>query len=74
MPSSTLHNRESSFRESLIEHMFVGELLKYSWQMARQTDAKLIEISRAEEVAISLDHCEPTERGAAALLCWTRAT
>ena len=30
MPDLALHNRESSFREKLIEHLFVAELLKYS--------------------------------------------
>lgn len=26
------HFRNSSLRESLIEHLFIGELLKYSWR------------------------------------------
>lgn len=46
--SDSLHNRESSFREKLIEHMFVAELLKYSWDIAREKDTTLIEVSRAE--------------------------
>ena len=45
---SKLDSDESSFREKLIEHMFVAELLKYSWCKARQTDTMLIEIARAE--------------------------
>ena len=45
---SKLDSDESSFREKLIEHMFVAELLKYSWCKARKTDSMLIEISRAE--------------------------
>lgn len=45
---SQLDSHESSFREKLIEHMFVAELLKHSWRQARQTDTTLIEISRAE--------------------------
>ena len=46
--SDSLHNRESSFREKLIEHMFVAELLRHSWDKAREKDAALIEVSRAE--------------------------
>ena len=45
---SKLHSHESSFREKLIEHMFVAELLKHSWRRARQADTTLMEISRAE--------------------------
>ena len=48
MPDQTLHSRESSFREKLIEHLFVAELLKHSWKRAHQQDATLIEVSRAD--------------------------
>ena len=48
MPDLALHSRESSFREKLIEHLFVAELLKYSWKRARQQGAALIEVSRAD--------------------------
>lgn len=44
----SLHNRESSFREKLIEHLFVGELLKYSWHKAQRARVPLIELSRAD--------------------------
>lgn len=44
----SLHFRESSFREKLVEHMFIAELLKHSWNIARNSNAPLIEISRAE--------------------------
>ena len=43
-----LHSRESSFREKLIEHLFVSELLKHSWKRAHQEAAPLIEVSRAD--------------------------
>lgn len=44
-----LDSHESSFREKLIEHMFVAELLKHSWfRRRRQLDTTLLEISRAE--------------------------
>ena len=48
MPDLALHSRESSFREKLIEHLFVAELLKYSWKSTRQQGAVLIEVSRAD--------------------------
>ena len=48
MPDLALHSCESSFREKLIEHLFVGKLLKYSWERARQQGAALIEVSRAD--------------------------
>ena len=38
------HFRDSSFREKLIEHLFVGELLKYSWKNGTSS----LEISRPE--------------------------
>ncbi len=44
-----LDSHESSFREKLIEHMFVAELLKHSWcRRRRQLDLTLMEVSRAE--------------------------
>ena len=48
MPNQTLHSHESSFREKLIEHLFVAELLKHSWKRAHQDGATLIEVSRAD--------------------------
>ena len=48
MPDFSLHSRESSFREKLIEHLFVAELLKYSWRRTRQHGGALIEVSRAD--------------------------
>ena len=44
----SLHSRESSFREKLVEHLLVGELLKCSWKKALETGGPLIEVSRAE--------------------------
>ncbi|WP_420548978.1 hypothetical protein [Curvivirga sp.] len=38
------HSEHSSYREKLIEHLFIGELLKFSWQ---QCDCE-IEISKPE--------------------------
>ena len=44
-----LDSHESSFREKLIEHMFVAELLKHSWFRKRsELDTTLMEVSRAE--------------------------
>lgn len=48
MTDSTLHSHESSYREKLIEHLFVAELLKHSWKRAREEGAALIELSRAD--------------------------
>ena len=48
MADSNLHSRESSYREKLIEHLFVAELLKHSWMRAREEGADLIELSRAD--------------------------
>ena len=48
MPDFSLHNRESSFREKLIEHLFVAELLKHSWRRTRQQGGALVEVSRAD--------------------------
>ena len=48
MQNQALHSRESSFREKLIEHLFVAELLKHSWKRAHQEGATLIEVSRAD--------------------------
>ena len=48
MSDQTLHSRESSFREKLIEHLFVAELLKYSWKRAGHQENALIEVSRAD--------------------------
>lgn len=48
MSDLEMHSRESSFREKLIEHMFVAELLKYSWRRTRQQGGSLIEVSRAD--------------------------
>lgn len=38
------HSQNSSFREKLIEHLLIGELLKYSWQRGDCT----LELSRPE--------------------------
>lgn len=43
-PASPQHSHQSSFREKLIEHLLIGELLKYSWKSG---DCSL-EISRPE--------------------------
>ena len=48
MPDRDLHSRVSSFREKLIEHLFVAELLKHSWKRTHQEGASLIEVSRAD--------------------------
>ena len=44
----SLDSLESSFREKLIEHLLVGELLKYSWEHTRRSGDPLIEISNGE--------------------------
>lgn len=48
MQNQALHSRESSFREKLIEHLFVAELLKHSCKRAHQEGVTLIEVSRAD--------------------------
>ena len=48
MRIETLHSHESAFREKLIEHLFVAELLKHSWKRALKKGATLIEVSRAD--------------------------
>ena len=48
MPDFSLHSRESSFREKLIEHLFVAELLKHSWRRTRERCGALVEVARAD--------------------------
>ena len=35
MDISKKHTQHSSFREKMIEHLFVGELLKISWEIGK---------------------------------------
>jgi len=44
MVESTLHSQNSSYREKIIEHLFISELLKMSWKKGEYS----IEISKPE--------------------------
>jgi len=39
--TSTAHNDQSSFREKVLEHLFVADLLRYLWQRGI-TDAEIL--------------------------------